>query len=454
MRRTEIRIRNPEQPALRSCQSWKEVSNAMSFKMFLENEENSYDAVQAEIPMPQEVRVLSGLFQRAEKSLFAVGGAVRDYMYREFHLPGTAYKPKDVDLATEATPEEVTKILSSREAKEADVTVFPKGAAFGVISAVVNGQEFEIATFREDWYDPEQGDGRRPDEVRYSTPAKDAKRRDLTVNALFYDLHAKEVRDYNLDQDGVGVGIQDVKNKVARPVGNAKDRFREDKLRIPRLVRFFSRFNDGDILQHLDEQTLDAVWEFRELLGVSGERIAGEFMAGLQQAQKPVMFLRNYESLGLFPATFPNLKVDVAGFHSVKEVNNPRAVIAWILRENGGPQKVKTALTKLKYPGTVFEAVEFLQHLYEMVPGKVAAMLRRRDTYKQEPDEDTRMEKQNNLFKDVRDFGRIAGMEAQLERFLKYVPSVKSADFMHLPPAERGKAMAAAESQAFYREEP
>lgn len=417
--------------------------------MFLENEENRYATVQAEIPMPPEVKTISYLFKQGGKSLFAVGGAVRDFLYRDYHLPGTAYKPKDVDLATEATPAEVTQILSTRDAKDAGVKIFPKGEAFGVISAVVNGQEFEIATFREDWYDPEQGDGRRPDEVRYSTPAKDAKRRDLTINALFYDLHQREIRDYNLNQDGTGMGIQDVKDKIARPVGNAKDRFREDKLRIPRLVRFFCRFNDDDILNHMSEETLDGVWEFRELRGVSGERIAAEFMAGLSQSLKPVMFLRNYESLGLFPATFPNLRVDVSDFASVKDVRNPKAVIAWLLKSNGGPAKTKAALTKIKYPGTLFDTVEFLLQLYEMETGRVTGMLRKRDAYKQEVEEELRVEKQNTVFRDVRDFGRIAGTEAQLERFLKYVPTVKSADFMHLDPSQRGKAMAAAEAEAF-----
>src|ERR1019366_5975920 len=115
----------------------------------------------------------------------------------------------------------------------------------------------------EEWYDPEAGDGRRPDEVRFSTPAKDASRRDLTMNALFFDIKAKQIRDYNMDENGRGQGFADIKAKVARPVGNARDRFREDKLRIPRLVRFFCRFNPGEMVRHLDQDTLTAISEFK-----------------------------------------------------------------------------------------------------------------------------------------------------------------------------------------------
>lgn len=423
----------------------------MDFKLFLESEEERFDSLSVEIPLPSEVRALGQLFREDSKSLFVVGGAVRDYLYKDYHLPGTSYKPKDTDLATEATPEEVVKILSSKRAKELGITVFPKGASFGVISAMMNGAEFEIATFREEWYDPDAGDGRRPDQVKYSTPAQDAKRRDLTINALFYDINRREIRDYNLDNEGKGQGIKDIQNKVVRPVGKAKDRFREDRLRIPRLVRFFSRFNDGDILKHLDEDTLEAVWEFRSLPGVSPERVAMEFIAGLKQSLKPVMFLRNYESLGLFPATFPNLRVDVPDFPSVKDVRNPHAVIAWLLKSNGA-SKAKAGLNKLKYPGSVFDAVEFLLHLYELVPDKIAHLLRRRDIYQQEKDLEAQAAKQRFLFQDVKDFGRISGREAEFEKFLNYKPQVQSADYMHLEPAQRGKKMAADERDLYFRD--
>src|ERR1700753_4290954 len=286
-----------------------------------------YQYLDASLPLPEEVGVLADFFQTAGKSLFVVGGAVRDYLYNKIHLPNADFKPKDIDLCTEASPEEVITILSSREAKEAGVTVFPKGISFGVVSALIGGIEFEIATFREDWYDPESGDGRRPDKVKYSTPKNDAARRDLTINSLFYDINAQEIRDYNLDPEGRGMGIQDIENKVVRAVGNARDRFREDRLRIIRLVRFFCRLNDGNIF--LDTNTLEAIKEFRDLPGVSAERIAMEFMSGIKQSLNPTMFLRNYESLGLFSATFPGMKVEI---QDVKDVRNPAAIIAWILK--------------------------------------------------------------------------------------------------------------------------
>lgn len=410
--------------------------------------QKEYEALPAQVPMTADVTLLSGIFKNRGRSLFAVGGVVRDYLYCVYHGSLANFKPKDIDLATEARPEEVMDILTSPAAKRAGVTVFPKGLSFGVISAMLDGREYEIATFREEWYDPDAGDGRRPDKVEYSTPQKDAGRRDLTINALFYDIDAGEVRDYNLDENGNGTGIADLKKKAVRPVGNARDRFREDRLRVLRLVRFFSRFNGGSVLDHMDKETLDAVAEFKSLPGVSGERIAAEFTAGLKQCVDPVMFLRNYENLGLFPATFPG--VQIGTFEKVGSVKNPHAVIAWLLKDNG-PARAKVGLNRSKYTGTVFDAVEFLLNLYEFNPEKVIQLLRRRDLYKQEENAKAALEKGLAMTKDVEDFAKIAGIENEMRKFLAYKPQVKSEDFMHLEPSKRLKAMAAAEAAIYQK---
>lgn len=180
----------------------------LSFKLFLENEEEKYESILADIPMPTEVYSLSALFTKYGATLFAVGGAIRDYLYHIYHDPKGKYDPKDVDLATEATPDKINQILNSPEGQKLGIKVVPKGEAFGVISAIINNQEFEIATFREDG---QYTDGRRPDSVSFSTPSKDSQRRDLTFNALFFDIHKKEIKDYNNGQ-----GIQDIKDLVAR----------------------------------------------------------------------------------------------------------------------------------------------------------------------------------------------------------------------------------------------
>lgn len=399
----------------------------LAFKIFLENEEEKFESFKADIPMPKDVYLLSNLFTNQGATLFAVGGAIRDYLYHIFHDSKGSYNPKDVDLATEAPPEKVTQILSGPDAVRAGIKVVPKGEAFGVISAILNGQEYEIATFREDG---EYSDGRRPDSVSFSTPGKDSRRRDLTFNALFYDIHAKEIRDYNNGQ-----GIQDIKDLVARPVGNARDRFREDKLRIPRLIRFFSKYNPGEIQAHLDNDTLQAIKEFKDLAGVSPERIANEFKAGLEKSKNPVNYLLNYQATGLFPAVFPGLKVDLQDINRIGTVRDLTAVLAWILKSNGD---IRKHLNRLKYPNDVSETANFLIQLLHFDPKKIFSYLRYRDAHP-------------GIDKTILEFGKISGQLNEFQHFLKYRQQTASQDFLHLKGPAIGQAMASAETEHYLK---
>lgn len=417
----------------------------LHFREYMEAVEEKFHSMHADIPMPDAVYTLSDLFTRNGATLFAVGGAIRDYLYSVHH--GGKFSPKDVDLATEAPPDKVLMILNSPESKSQGIKTFPKGEAFGVISAVIEGEEYEIATFREDG---DYSDGRRPDSVSFSTPGKDAQRRDLTYNALFYDIHKKEIRDYNLNQQGLGQGLDDIKNLVARPVGKARDRFQEDKLRIPRLVRFFSRFNPGDIMAHLDQDTLAAIQEFKDLVGVSPERIAAEFTGGLQKAANPVSYLKNYEVTGLLPAVFPGLQVGLHDVDRIGNVKNIKAVLAWLLK-NDNPTAVRVQLNRLKYANDVSDAVAFLLKLFRFEPAQVAQLLKHRDLYKQLKSPELQQQSREVIFKDVLDFAKISGQEAELNHFLNYQPTVRSQDFMHLQGKAISDAMSAAEADAFAR---
>ena len=132
------------------------------------------------LSVPKDVKDLHKLFKKNKKELYVVGGAVRDALLGK--------KPKDFDLATDAKPNEVVEIVT----KAGYNTIGEVGQQFGVV--IVQTPDFregmEIATFREDI-----GKGRRPDSVEYSTIDKDVLRRDLTINALFYDIEKGEVVD-------------------------------------------------------------------------------------------------------------------------------------------------------------------------------------------------------------------------------------------------------------------
>ncbi len=175
------------------------------------------------------------------------GGCVRDML--------RGVEPHDYDIATSATPEEIQRLFPK---------TIPVGAQFGVVIVVENGHNFEVATFRSDIGSE---DGRRPAAVRYGTPEEDARRRDFTINGLFYDPLAGEVIDF------VG-GRADIQWHIVRTIGDPRARFAEDKLRLLRAVRFAAN------LEYLIEPaTFAAIREMApQIHVVSAERIRDELI--------------------------------------------------------------------------------------------------------------------------------------------------------------------------------
>jgi tRNA nucleotidyltransferase (CCA-adding enzyme) len=203
------------------------------------------------------------------------GGCVRDFLMNR--------DPNDFDIATSATPDQVEALYPNA------VMV---GKAFGVSILPFNGFQIEVATFREDL---EYKDGRRPEGVRFSSPEEDSKRRDFTVNALFYDIDNDKVVDY------VG-GEADIKKKIIRTVGDPQERFTEDKLRLLRAVRFAAQLEF-----EIAPETLSAVTRLApEVHSVSRERVRDEVVKLLRAKERDVG-LRLMLATGLFQELFPNL---------------------------------------------------------------------------------------------------------------------------------------------------
>src|SRR3954454_2475806 len=158
-------------------------------------------------------------------SAYLVGGCVRDLLLNR--------EPADYDVATSATPQEAMRIFPQ---------TFAVGAQFGVVLVPVRRDNpegeranyaIEVATFRSDGA---YSDGRHPDEVQFSKDAQlDVQRRDFTINGLLLDPDTREVLDY------VG-GRDDLQSGIIRTIGQAHQRFAEDKLRMLRAVRFAARF--------------------------------------------------------------------------------------------------------------------------------------------------------------------------------------------------------------------
>jgi poly(A) polymerase len=184
-------------------------------------------------------------------ALFA-GGCVRD------RVLGIA--AKDYDIATDARPEVVQGMF------EHTVAV---GARFGVIMVVIEGDSFEVTTFRADapYYD-----GRRPSAVRFGTVEEDAKRRDFTIGGLYYD----PVNGRLIDLVG---GMRDLLAGVVRAIGNPYDRFDEDHLRVLRAARFAARLGFS-----IDPATYAAMKRAAPTIsGVSAERIGEELLRMLTE---------------------------------------------------------------------------------------------------------------------------------------------------------------------------
>lgn len=181
------------------------------------------------------------------------GGCVRDAL-----LGKTA---KDLDIATNATPDDIQRLFSRTVAV---------GKSFGVMRVLMNDVDIEVATFRRDG---DYVDGRHPNEIVYSTYKEDAWRRDFTMNGLFFDPYKQELIDL------VG-GEQDIKNKTIRCVGVPEQRFKEDHLRILRAIRFAAQLNFD-----IEEKTWGAIQKNYEwILTVSRERIREEWTRFLRSS--------------------------------------------------------------------------------------------------------------------------------------------------------------------------
>jgi poly(A) polymerase len=223
--------------------------------------------------------VVQTLRSRGFEALWA-GGCVRDALMGK--------SPKDFDVATTALPTDVIRIFGVHRT----VAV---GASFGVVmvlSSKHRGEQVEVATFR---MDGEYLDGRRPVSVQFCRPEEDAKRRDFTINGLFYDPIENRVIDYV-------EGQQDLQAGVVRAIGDAHARFREDKLRMLRAIRF-----TATLKFQLDTSTKNAIRNHHQDLGqVSIERVAQELRRMLAHETR-AHSLALLEETGLLKEALPEI---------------------------------------------------------------------------------------------------------------------------------------------------
>ncbi len=225
-------------------------------------------------PPDAAIRIIQTLEAAGHRALLA-GGCVRDALL--------GLEPKDWDIATDAEP----GIVQNRFQETVAV-----GAQFGVVIVKVDGCDFEVAQFRKDG---PYGDGRHPDSTRPSGEQGDARRRDFTINGMFYDVSANRVFDY------VG-GRRDLEDGIIRAIGDANLRFREDHLRMMRAIRFSTRFGFT-----LDSATAAAIKANAGLIGkISAERIRDE-LTKILTAQNVDAAFAMLDDLGLLERVLPEV---------------------------------------------------------------------------------------------------------------------------------------------------
>jgi poly(A) polymerase len=234
-------------------------------------------------PIPHQqrqfaVEVVRSLREHGFEACWA-GGCVRDQL-----LSRTPY---DYDVATSAQPPEIERVFHKRK-------TLAIGAAFGVITVVgpSGAGQIEVTTFRQD---VAYTDGRHPDRIAFSSPEEDARRRDFTINGMFYDPLENRVIDF------VG-GQEDLRLGIVRAIGDARLRFTEDKLRMLRAIRFAAIFDF-----ELEASTLAALREMAAQSSVvSAERIAAEMRIMLVHSSR-VRAVELLQTTGLLQAIFPEL---------------------------------------------------------------------------------------------------------------------------------------------------
>lgn len=199
------------------------------------------------IQLPDKVKYIIDTIMEAGYEAYAVGGCIRDFILGR--------EADDWDITTSAAPCQVKELFRH---------TIDTGIAHGTVTVMLGGEGFEVTTYR---VDGKYEDGRHPESVTFTASLKeDLKRRDFTINAMAYNERAGLVDEFG--------GLEDIERKVIRCVGDARERFSEDALRMMRAVRFSAQLG-----YEIEESTSAAVRELSERLRlISAERVQAELV--------------------------------------------------------------------------------------------------------------------------------------------------------------------------------
>src|SRR3972149_5265104 len=232
--------------------------------------------------IPKEVINITETLEKGGLEAYLVGGCVRDLLMNRV--------PKDWDITTNATPEQIIELFPK--------TVYEN--KFGTVAVIVETTEdetlkqIEVTPYR---IETTYSDNRHPDAVKFSNKLEDdLKRRDFTVNAIAYNPTNRQIVD-------IFNGLKDIKDKTIRSVGNADERFQEDALRLIRAIRFSAQLGFA-----VSQETMDSIIKNAKLLkNISLERIRDEF-SKIIMTKEPMSGVALLERTGLIEHIIPELK--------------------------------------------------------------------------------------------------------------------------------------------------
>ena len=238
--------------------------------------------------VPETVKQAVTTLKNAGFEAYIVGGCVRDVLLGR--------KPKDWDLTTNATPEEIQSAFPETFYENKYGTV-------GVVNETEEDETLKVIEITPYRLESEYSDNRRPDNVTFSKDiADDLQRRDFTVNAIAIDI-GDGTKGHIID---LYKGQEDLASKTIRTVGNAEDRFKEDGLRILRAVRLAT-----DLGFVIEVETYNAIEKHKDLLkNIAKERIRDEFVK-IIMSDNPLIGIVSCEKLGVLKYICPELEVSI-----------------------------------------------------------------------------------------------------------------------------------------------
>lgn len=391
-----------------------------------------------EIQIPKEVSNIINALNEAGFEAYIVGGCVRDILLER--------EPKDWDVTTNASPEEIQKIFPNNFYEN----------KFGTVGVITGSDEenlkvVEVTTYR---IDGEYTDKRHPDDVKFAkTLEEDLARRDFTVNAMALAPKTQELTTNNLQPatqnskleiDGCEVidlfgGVKDLDGKVIRAVGDPVKRFNEDALRMMRAVRFVAQLSKSKSIWQIEEKTEKAIKENNGLIKfVSQERIRDELLK-LIDSSAPQNGIEMMRKLGLLKYVLPELDSAYGvgqNKHHVYDVYEHSLKSLAYAAERDYSQDVRLAalLHDIGKPDTKHgEGLNSTFYNHEVVGAKIAGKILNRLKFSQKQIEKITLLVRNHLF--YYNVGEVT--ESSVRRLLRKVGTENIDELIELRTCDR-----------------